>query len=97
MRLGRANKRIVLGNVELIKYCKSAGISVEKLKQCEIEQMGNLFVFVLEKENKPKSKCLIPLDVDLDTQPDVVLTMEVDENNSLEFETFEKTRRILNV
>lgn len=96
MRLNNNTKTIIFGNVHLINYCKNAGIDTNKLKKCEIEKMGNIYVFVLSKENTPKSTCMIPLDVDIATQPDIVLTMEVTENEKYKFETTAKTVRLLN-
>lgn len=94
MRLSESSKKILLGNVELLRYCKSGGISIEKIKRCNIEKMGDTYVFVLNKENTPISKNLIPLDVDLLTQPDVVLIMDAS-NRNLEFKTTEKTIRLI--
>ena len=96
MRLSDNSKLLVFGNIDLIKYCKSSGISLEKLKKCSIEKMGNNYVFVLSKNNNVKSSSLIQLDVDLDTQPDIVLIMEVTDGKFIEFKTTNKTLRILN-
>lgn len=57
--------------------------------------MDNLLVFTLEKENKPKSTQIIPLDIDLATQPDQVLQIEVSDDE-IHFHTTDKTSRILN-
>jgi len=95
MRLNNSSKTMVFGNINLIRYCHGAGISLDKLKKCNIEKMGNTYVFVLSKENMPKSNSLIPLDVDIATQPDVVLTMEVLGEENINFGTTDKTLRIL--
>jgi hypothetical protein len=95
MRLNDASKTLVCGNIELLKKCSEAGISIDKLKKCNIEKMGKQYVFVLSKDNKPKSKCSLPLDIDIDTQPDIVLIMEVTDENKIQFETTDKTRRVL--
>ena len=94
MRISNTLKTLVLGNVHLIEYCNSTGIDLFKLKNCEIERMDNLLAFILEKENKPKSTQIIPLDVDLATQPDPVLQIEVN-SDKLNFHTTDKTSRIL--
>lgn len=94
MRISNTLKTIVLGNTHLIEYCNSTGIDISKLKSCNIERMDNLLVFALEKENKPKSTQIIPLDVDLATQPDPVLQIEVN-GDKLNFHTTDKTSRIL--
>lgn len=94
MRLSNTLKTLVLGNVHLIEYCDLTGIDVSKLKRCNIERMDNLLAFTLEKENKPKSTQIIPLDIDLATQPDPVLQIEVN-GDKLNFHTTDKTSRIL--
>ena len=95
MRLNDSSKTLVFGNVNLIRYCQGAGISIDKLKRCNIEKMGNTYVFVFSKENAPKSNLLIPLDVDMATQPDVVLKMEILDDTNITFETTDKTLRLL--
>ena len=95
MRLSENFKYIICDNIKLIKYCKEVGIDIERLKKCNIERMGDNLVFVLSKENKVESKSLIPLDIDLVTQPDIVLIMKVTDNYSVEFETTNKTLRVL--
>jgi hypothetical protein len=97
MRLNMQSKALVCGNINLLKYCQSSGISIEKLKGCNIEKMGNNYIFVLSKENKPKSKSSLPLDVDIETQPDIILIMEVAEDETINFETTDKTVRVLAV
>lgn len=52
-------------------------------------------LFVLSKENKHKFKSSLLLDIDIDTQPDIVLIMEVNNDETIHFETTEYTRRIL--
>lgn len=97
MRLSDNSKYMVCGNIELLKYCSTTGISIEKLKKCNIEKMGNNYVFVLAKENKPKSNSIIPLDIDMETQPDIVLTMKIHGDNDIIFETTDNTIKILNI
>lgn len=94
MRISNTLKTLVLGNVHLIECCDSTGIDLSKLKSCDIERMDNLLVFTLEKENKPKSTQIIPLDIDLATQPDQVLQIEVSDDE-IHFHTTDKTSRIL--
>ena len=96
MRLNESDKLIMFDNTQLLKFCREAGISMDKLRHCNIERMGKTYVFVLSKENKPISKQLLPLDIDIATQPDVVLTLEI-KDGKYQFETFEKTVRVLNV
>lgn len=93
--LNATTKKLILGNVELLKYCNSACIDVLKLGQCNIERMGHHYVFGLKKENIPISTAGLPLDIDIASQPDVVLIMTVTEEDII-FETTEKTIRILN-
>ena len=97
MRLNNKLKTMIFGNIELIRFCNNSFINIEKLKQCEIERMNGIYMFALEKENKPVSKCMIPLDVDIATQPDVVLIMEVNDDGTINFKTTDKTKRILNI
>lgn len=94
MRVSSTLKTLVLGNIHLIEYCNSMGIDLSKLKSCNIERMDNLLAFILEKENKPKSTQIIPLDIDLVTQPDPVLQIEVN-GDKLYFHTTDKASRIL--
>ena len=58
--------------------------------------MSNHYVFILSKNNVPKSKCAIPLDIDISSRPDIVLIITV-ENGKLTFETTEYTPRILRI
>lgn len=96
MRLNTSSRAMIFGNIELNTFCNKAGISMNKLKSCNIEKMGeNMYVFALSKESVPKSKNIIPLDTDIDSQPEVVLTMEF-ENNIFNFETTQFTKRVLN-
>lgn len=98
MKISKELKKVVLGNIELIKYCNEVGIDLEKLAQCRIERIGKgeALIFALSKENVPKSTQLIPLDFDLDSQPDIVLIMHVTENDIF-FDVFDETRRVLNI
>lgn len=102
MRLNEQSKAVVCGNIELMKYCRRVGISSKKLKECNIEKVTecsveefrNAYVFVLSKENAPKSKCILPLDIDLYMQPDIVLIMRVLDDCSISFKTTQFTGRI---
>lgn len=94
MRVSDTLKTVVFGNKHLIKYCESAKIDMFKLKKCNIERMDNTLVFTLDKESKPKSGQIIPLDIDLATQPDPVLQMEID-GDRIEFYKTDKTNRIM--
>lgn len=96
MRLNESSKQILFGNIELIKYCRGAGVSIEKIKRCNIERMGDLYVFVLSKDNV-KDLADKYLEYDIDTQPDIVLTMEYKDGKGFEFETTEFTKRVLNI
>ena len=42
MRLNETSKIMVYSNMHLLRYCKGAGISIDKLKKCNIEQMGRV-------------------------------------------------------
>ena len=97
MRLNETSKIMVYSNMHLLRYCKGAGISIDKLKKCNIEQMGNMYVFVLDRKNVPISKSLIPLDIDLETQPDIVLTMKIESEDNIQINTTDKTIRVLNL
>lgn len=58
--------------------------------------MGKMYVFGYPKENIQKSKGL--LDNDIESQPDVVLIMTVDENDqTLNFEGTDNTRLVMNL
>lgn len=94
MRVSDTLKTVVFGNKHLINYCESAKIDMFKLKKCNIERMDNTLVFTLDKESKPKSSQIIPLDIDLATQPDPVLQMEID-GDRIEFYKTDKTNRIM--
>ena len=59
--------------------------------------MGNTYVFVLSKDNIEQSNLIIPLDIDMDSQPDIVLTMEVEPEGSIKLNTTDKTVRLLNI
>lgn len=97
MRLSETSKAILIGNIEFIKYCRECGISLEKMDKCNIEKMGDTYVFVLCKNNIPKANSDILLDLDIETQPDIVLIMEYDkESKVFKFETTEFTKRVLN-
>lgn len=97
MRLNKPSKEIVMGNVILLNHCNKIGVDLKRLKKCNIERMGNMFVFVLSKENVPKSMAAVPLDIDIASQPDIVLIMKIEEDGKITFEETEKTIRILNV
>lgn len=95
MRLSKEHKAVLFGNVDLLMFCKNSAIDLKKLKECNIEEMGHgVYVFTLSKAVKPKSEQLLPLDIDLMTQPDIVLTAEVS-NDKLEINTTKHTKRVL--
>lgn len=94
MRLNENHKRVICGNVEIIKFCSETGISVKRLTECNIEKMGDLYVFVLNKDKEYESQNILPLDIDMETQPDVVLTVD-SSSNPLKIETTDKTQRLL--
>ena len=95
MRIDEGLKVIVLGNSDLIDYCNKVGISLKMLKNCNVEKMGNSYVFVLSRDF-PKSKQMIPLDLDIASQPDIVLFMEYSKGGLI-FKTTDKTSRVLNI
>ena len=81
-------KNIILGNVQLIKYCEDQHIDLKKLSNCNIEKMGNTYFFVLPKKNvRPV------LENDIESQPDVVLTMDVSKTD-FHFASTEWTEKV---
>ena len=96
MRLNKNDKYILMGTIELLNKCKEMAVDINKLKKCNVEQMGNHYVFVLSKDNVPKQGRIPSLANDIATQPDIVLIMTV-ENGKLTFETTEYTPRILRI
>ena len=92
---------MIIDNIHILEYCQKEGIDLSILRQCNIEKMNikgmnEKFVFVLDKEDAPE----IPegscgLEFDLDTQPDVVLVVEADDEGNITFEQFPQTHRIL--
>lgn len=94
MRLNKAVKRLVMGNAELRRYCRRIGIDMRKLEKCNIEEIKNYYIFGLSKENVPESTAGVPLDIDIDSQPDAVLVIII-ENDVLIFETTDKTYRVM--
>lgn len=95
MRLIDKEKKMFMRNVDFIKYIHSHPIDVEKLKKCNIEKMGGDYYIVLSKENIPKSTYALPLDVDIESQPDIVLIVSVNEDGTLDIQETGKTKRIL--
>lgn len=89
--LGKTSKKIVMGNVQLINYCKRNKINLIKLMDCNIEKMGNTYFFVLSKNRKNTP---LSMDNEIDSQPDVVLTMDVT-NDDFEFENTQWTSRVI--
>ncbi len=87
--LSNPTKNILLGNIQLIDYCKNQRIDMRKLRNCNIEKMGNVYFFVLSKQCAKSS-----LDNDIDSQPDVVLTMDVSDTD-FQFSNTEWTERVL--
>lgn len=97
MRLSKEHKTVLFGNVDLLRFCKTSAIDLNKLKECNIEEMGHgVYVFTLSKNDKPLSNQLLPLDIDLMTQPDIVLIATVN-NDKLEINTTTYTQRILTI
>ena len=78
MRLKQSTTDLIMDNIHLHSYCKEAGIDIDKLKHCYVERIGdNDYFFLLDKEDVPKSTKLIPLDYDIETQPDIVLKIDM--------------------
>lgn len=94
-RLNEKERAIAMTNAVLLNYCQNNSVNMDKLHRCQIESLGGDYYFVLDKDNAPKSKQLIPLDVDIATQPDVVLKL-VYNGHRVEVETTEMTKRLLN-
>lgn len=92
MRLNENSKKVVLHNKSLIEHCKIVGINIEKLSNCNIEKVDNNYIFVLSKNTRYSTKTM--LEYDLETQPDIVLTMNYNGNNDYIFKTTEYTVRI---
>ncbi len=64
-------KNLILGNVQLIEYCHNNDVDISMLKNCNIERMGDLFLFVLpQKDLEPI------MDNDIATQPKIILAMD---------------------
>lgn len=87
--LSVTTKNVVLGNIQLLNYCKSQKIDVTKLYGCNIEKMGNKYFFVLPKKDVPST-----MEHDIDSQPNVVLTMDAS-SEDFDFETTEWTEQIV--
>lgn len=98
MRLTKNSKAVLLGNIELLKFINEHALDMDKIKQCNIESLGdNCYAFCMSKKNAPKSKCpWFPMDVDLATQPDIVLLMNVDDR-VISIESTDKTRELLSL
>jgi len=94
-RLGDNAKLLVLGNSELVHFCYRNRIDLFKLQQCNIEVLGDgYYAFVLSREDVSTSKQLLPLDYDISSQPDVVLTLQI-KDGKFKFKTTSKTKRVL--
>jgi hypothetical protein len=87
--LKKSFKDIIMGNVQLMDYCKENDIKLNKLKSCNIEKMGDVYYFVLPKGMEQTS-----LDNDIDSQPDVVLTMDTSDD-TFRFANTEWTPRVI--
>lgn len=87
--LKRTAKTMVMGNVQLLDYCKKNNIQIAKLNTCNIEKMNDLYFFVLPKNIKNAS-----MEHDIDSQPDVVLAMDTSDDK-FKFEQTEWTSKIL--
>jgi hypothetical protein len=94
MRLIDKEKKMFMRNIDFIKYINSKPIDVDKLSKCSIEKMDGDYYIVLSKENIPKSTCALPLDVDIASQPDIVLIVRVNEDGTLNIQGTDKTQRI---
>lgn len=40
--LSDETKKVVLGNVQLLRYCEQKNISINKLRKCNIERMHGM-------------------------------------------------------
>ena len=96
MRLSKDVQNVVLGNIELIKYCQNCGIDIKQLKKCNVERMGPHYVFGMPKKAAANSDNILKLDIDMDTQPDIVLIMTA-ENGKISFETTKHTTKVLDI
>lgn len=83
--LSTKTKNVVLGNIQLLNYCKCQNIDIAKLQSCNIEKMGDKYYFVM-----PRKGVTPTLDNDIASQPIVVLTMDVSSEN-FDFENTEWT------
>lgn len=95
MRLSESSKAVLIGNKDLITYCESVGISMEKLEICNVEKMGDTHVFVLSKNHGYGAETL--LEHDIETQPDIILIMEYTGDKKFKFETTSNTKRVLSL
>lgn len=95
MRLIDKEKKMFMRNIDFIEYINSKPIDVDKLNKCNIEKMGGDYYIVLSKDNIPKSTCALPLDVDIESQPDIVSIVIVNEDGTLDIQETDKTKRIL--
>ena len=76
MSVNGLEKNVLLDSIEVLKFCKSVGIDLNKLKSCRIEKMFDEYVFGLIKKNYDDNED--PewyLREDLSTQPDIVLVV----------------------
>ena len=98
MRLTENSKAILLGNIELLKFINEHALDMDKIKQCNIDTLGdNCYAFCMYKKDAPKSKYpLFPMDIDLATQSDIVLVMNVDDGK-ITIESTDKTRELLSL
>ena len=89
--LNPATKKVVLGNIQLLKYCEDQNIDISKLQSCRIERMDNIFYFCMAKKNVVPS-----MENDIASQPDIVLTMDVSQDE-FEFEITKQTSMITSI
>ena len=87
--INKPTKSVLLGNIQLLDYCKRQHIDLDKLQMCNVERMGNKFFFVLSIGAKSPT-----LENDIESQPDVVLTMDVSKS-CFQFDRTEWTRRVV--
>ena len=66
-------RAVLLNCIEVIKYCKSVGLDLNKLKSCRVEKMFDEYVFGLLKKGYDDDDSDWYLHEDLSTQPDIVL------------------------
>lgn len=98
MKLAETTKKLVLGNIELIRFCMNNNLDINKLSNCSIEKMKHDYYLCLPKEGvQGLNKAGVLLEKDTETQPDVVLIISLDDVDNIKFETTEFTKRISSI